>query len=86
MNNAFSCPHCKKICKTERGLKQHINKRKECIEAQVRLFVAERSVKTVANLYDGQNPIWNPKPVQMRRSARLEGKAVECADEVANGA
>ena len=86
MNATFPCPHCNKVCKTDRGLKQHINKRKECREAQVRLFVADRSVKTVANLGDDNNPIPFHKRGENRRSAQLEGKASQDADVALDGA
>ena len=86
MNTTFPCPHCNKVCKTDRGLKQHINKRKECREAQVRLLVADRSVKTVANLGDDDDPIPSHKGGENRRSARLEGKASQDADVALDGA
>ena len=52
----------------------------------MRLLVADRSVKTVANLGDDDDPIPSHKRGENRRSARLEGKASQDADVALDGA
>jgi hypothetical protein len=75
MAEQHTCPYCSKVCKTARGLTQHIQQTRECAEAQEREISIRRESQRIRRQLAIRQGIVeepaSPEPGQTRRSRRV---------------